>query len=202
MRFLIDECLSVQLVAVAGAAGHEAHHVAHVGKAGWKDWNVVHYAREQDLVLVTNNAADFRKLYAAQPLHAGLVILIPNVDGELQQQPFKGVPLMSSLPMANPLTRCSRSISTATRRHLHSMSYHRLNDGVGCPRVPSVRHEPKSLLVRCRPILQKVIGHSVPQYQVRMTKIHKTIAGAFTPVVGISDALAHEVKDMKALPPC
>jgi hypothetical protein len=34
MRFLIDECLSVQLVAVAGEAGHEAHHVAHVGKAG------------------------------------------------------------------------------------------------------------------------------------------------------------------------
>lgn len=90
MRFLIDECLSVQLVAVAGEAGHEAHHVAHVGKAGWKDWNVVHYAREQDFVLVTNNAADFRKLYAAQPLHAGLVILIPNVDGELQQQLFKG----------------------------------------------------------------------------------------------------------------
>jgi hypothetical protein len=28
VRFLIDECLSVQLVAVAGAAGHEAHHVA------------------------------------------------------------------------------------------------------------------------------------------------------------------------------
>jgi predicted nuclease of predicted toxin-antitoxin system len=143
VRFLIDECLSVQLVAVAGEAGHEAHHVAHVGKAGWKDWNVVHYAREQDFVLVTNNAADFRKLYAAQPLHAGLVILIPNVDGGLQQQLFKGVPLMSSLSMANPLTRRSRSISTATRRHLHSMSYPRLNDGVGCPRVPSVRHEPQ-----------------------------------------------------------
>lgn len=90
MRFLIDECLSVQLVDVAGEAGHAAHHVAHVGKAGWKDWNVVHYAREQDFVLVTNNAADFRKLYAAEPLHAGLVILIPNVDGEMQQRLFKG----------------------------------------------------------------------------------------------------------------
>lgn len=90
MRFLIDECLSVQLVDVAGEAGHEAHHVAHVGRAGWKDWNVVHYAREQDFVLVTNNAADFRKLYAAEPLHAGLVILISNVDGEMQQRLFKG----------------------------------------------------------------------------------------------------------------
>ena len=90
MRFLIDECLSVQLVAVADDAGYEAHHIAHVGKAGWKDWNVVHYAHEQDFILVTNNAADFRELYAVQPLHAGLVILIPNVDGERQQRLFKG----------------------------------------------------------------------------------------------------------------
>ncbi|MGO9932766.1 MAG: DUF5615 family PIN-like protein [Steroidobacteraceae bacterium] len=89
MRFLIDECLSVELVTVAAEAGHEAHHVAHVGRAGWKDWNVLHYAREGDFVLVTNNAADFRKLYATEPLHAGLVILIPNVDGEMQQRLFQ-----------------------------------------------------------------------------------------------------------------
>jgi hypothetical protein len=27
VRFLIDECLSVDLVAIAAQAGHEAHHV-------------------------------------------------------------------------------------------------------------------------------------------------------------------------------
>ena len=32
--------------------------------------------------------ADFRRLYAEQPLHAGLVILIPNVVTELQKQLF------------------------------------------------------------------------------------------------------------------
>jgi len=90
VRFLIDECLTVQLVAVAGHAGYEAYHVAHVGKAGWKDWHVMQHAREQDFVLVTNNDVDFRQLYAAQPLHAGLVILIPNVDGEKQQRLFAG----------------------------------------------------------------------------------------------------------------
>ena len=37
MRFLIDECLSVDLVTVAGESGYEARHVAHVGRAGWKD---------------------------------------------------------------------------------------------------------------------------------------------------------------------
>lgn len=89
MRFLIDECLSVDLVAVAGQAGHEARHVARVGRAGWKDWNVVRYARDGDFVIVTNNASDFRRLYAAEPLHAGLIILIPAVNRILQQKLFR-----------------------------------------------------------------------------------------------------------------
>jgi predicted nuclease of predicted toxin-antitoxin system len=89
VRFLIDECLSVDLVAVARQAAHDAQHVAHVGKAGWKDWNVTRYARDGDFVLVTNNASDFRRLYAAEPLHAGLVILIPVVGRVLQQRLFK-----------------------------------------------------------------------------------------------------------------
>ena len=91
MRFLIDECLSIDLVSIANQAGHDAQHIARVGKAGWKDWNVVRHAREGDFVLVTNNASDFRRLYATEPLHAGLVILIPNVNRGLQQTLFRGV---------------------------------------------------------------------------------------------------------------
>ena len=89
MRFLIDECLSVYLVTNARLAGHGAHHVAHIGRAGWKDWNVMRYARDGDFTFVTNNASDFRRLYAAQPLHAGLVILLPAVDRNLQRRLFK-----------------------------------------------------------------------------------------------------------------
>jgi predicted nuclease of predicted toxin-antitoxin system len=89
VRFLIDECLSVDLVIIAGESGHEAQHVAHIGRAGWKDWNIVRYARTGDFVLVTNNASDFRQLYAAQPLHAGLIILIPTVNRVVQQRLFK-----------------------------------------------------------------------------------------------------------------
>ena len=89
MRFLIDECLSVALVAVAADAGHEARHVAHMGRAGWKDWEVVRYAAAEDFVVVTNNASDFRRLLAAQPLHAGLVILIPDVGRTMQCRLFK-----------------------------------------------------------------------------------------------------------------
>ena len=90
MRFLIDECLSIDLVAVASHAGHEAQHVARVGKAGWKDWNVARHAAEGDFVVVTNNASDFRRLFATQPLHAGLVIIIPSVNRVVQQQLFRG----------------------------------------------------------------------------------------------------------------
>jgi predicted nuclease of predicted toxin-antitoxin system len=89
VRFLIDECLSVDQVAAAGESGHEAQHVAHVGRAGWKDWSVIRYARERDFILVTNNASDFRQLYAAQPLHAGLVILVPVVNREAQRRLFE-----------------------------------------------------------------------------------------------------------------
>jgi predicted nuclease of predicted toxin-antitoxin system len=91
MRFLIDECLTIDLVSVAHQAGHEAQHVAHVGKAGWTDWNVARHAAEGDFVVVTNNASDFRRLYATQPLHAGLVIIIPSVNRVQQQQLFRGV---------------------------------------------------------------------------------------------------------------
>ena len=90
MRFLIDECLSIDLIAVASQAGHEAQHVGHVGKAGWKDWNVLRHAAEGDFVLVTNNASDFRRLYETQALHAGLVIIIPSVNRAVQQQLFRG----------------------------------------------------------------------------------------------------------------
>lgn len=46
--------------------------------------------RVGDLILLTNNASDLRRLYAAQPLHAGLaVIRIPAVDRIRQQRLFK-----------------------------------------------------------------------------------------------------------------
>jgi hypothetical protein len=41
----------------------------------------VRYARDGDFILVTNNASDFRRLYVAQLLHAGLIIVVPVVDG-------------------------------------------------------------------------------------------------------------------------
>jgi predicted nuclease of predicted toxin-antitoxin system len=104
MRFLIDECLSIDLVCVASHAGHEARHVAHVGKAGWKDWNVVRYASDGDFILVTNNASDFRRLYATQPVHAGLVIIIPSVNRVTQQSLFRSA-LDELAALGEPINR-------------------------------------------------------------------------------------------------
>jgi predicted nuclease of predicted toxin-antitoxin system len=104
MKFLIDECLSIDLISIASLVGYEAQHVAHVGKAGWKDWNVARYASDGDFVLVTNNASDFRKLYATQPLHAGLVIIIPNVRRAEQQRLFRGA-LDALATLGEPINR-------------------------------------------------------------------------------------------------
>lgn len=84
MRFLIDECLTTDLISIASAAGHDAQHLAWMGKAGWKDWNIARYAAQRDFVLVTNNAVDFLKIYATAELHPGLIIVVPNVGRHLQ----------------------------------------------------------------------------------------------------------------------
>ena len=88
MRFLIDESLSLDLVGEARRAGFEAYHAAHVGKAGWEDWNLAVFAADNDLVVVTNNATDFRRLYARQPLHSGLILILPNVDRPTEARLF------------------------------------------------------------------------------------------------------------------
>ena len=88
MKFLIDECLHTSLVQVANAEGHEAYHVAHIGMAGYKDGQIIQTIIAEDYTFVTNNAVDFRELYQAEELHAGLIILVPQVRPEIQRQLF------------------------------------------------------------------------------------------------------------------
>lgn len=64
MRFLIDECLHTSLVAVATDRGHEASHVVWLGLGGTADWDLMPRILDDDFCFVTNNAADFRRLYA------------------------------------------------------------------------------------------------------------------------------------------
>lgn len=91
MRFLIDECLHTSLVAVATDRGHEASHVVWLGLNGTADWDLMPRILADDFCFVTNNATDFRRLYADEQLHAGLVILVPQVVPATQRQIFSAL---------------------------------------------------------------------------------------------------------------
>lgn len=43
---------------------------------------------QQDYVFVTNNRTDFLALYRRRPMHAGLVVLVPNVTPARQRELF------------------------------------------------------------------------------------------------------------------
>jgi len=91
VKFLIDECLHTSLVAVAQDRGHIGHHVTWLGLSGETDWDLMPRIIAEDFTFVTNNASDFRKLYAREPVHAGLVIIVPQVVPALQRALFEFV---------------------------------------------------------------------------------------------------------------
>jgi predicted nuclease of predicted toxin-antitoxin system len=88
VKLLIDECLHTSLVAVAHAAGHAADHVVHRGLGGLKDWQLMPVIRGQEYTFVTNNLLDFIGIYGKEPLHAGVIILVPSVAPARQRQLF------------------------------------------------------------------------------------------------------------------
>ena len=76
MKFLIDECLSPSLAAIARKQGFpESTHVIWLGLRSRQDWALVRRAIDDRYALVTNNRADFTSLIEAEPLHQGLVCL-------------------------------------------------------------------------------------------------------------------------------
>jgi predicted nuclease of predicted toxin-antitoxin system len=89
VRFLIDECLHTSLTDVANQAGHEAHHVSRRGWSGFKDHQLREVIVREEFVFVTNNARDFRKLMGQLDLHAGLIVIIPNVTPTVQRELFE-----------------------------------------------------------------------------------------------------------------
>lgn len=91
MRFLIDECLHTSLVSVAQHRGHDAAHVNWLGLSGTSDRNLMPRIIAGDFTFVTNNARDFRKLYAREELHAGLIIIVPHVVPARQRELFDAI---------------------------------------------------------------------------------------------------------------
>lgn len=76
MRLFLDECLSPRIAANINAEGeHLAEHPRDFGILSAPDHRVLARCLERDLVLVTQNARDFRALVDASDIHPGLVIL-------------------------------------------------------------------------------------------------------------------------------
>ena len=76
MKFLIDECLSPTLAAIARQRGFpESTHATWLGLRSRQDWALVRRAVEDGYVLVTHDSTDFTSLMERAPLHPGLVCM-------------------------------------------------------------------------------------------------------------------------------
>lgn len=94
-RFLIDNCLTPSLAAMAREAGYEAMALRDLEKGGYKDWDLVPVIAEGRWTFVTKNSRDFRGAadqpglkgqYTRLPEHEGLVCLNGPVGMDLRMQ--------------------------------------------------------------------------------------------------------------------
>jgi predicted nuclease of predicted toxin-antitoxin system len=112
IKLLVDECLHLSLVDLARAAGLVADHVNHLGLGGFKDWKLMAFVLKHDYAFVTNNRSDFLGLYNRAPLHAGLIIIVPNVTPSRQRELFQAA--LDHIADREPVKVRSRSIIAAT----------------------------------------------------------------------------------------
>ena len=76
MRLFIDEYLSPQLARELNASGeHVAEHPLDFGGRGDPDHRVLQRCLARGLVIVTENARDFRALVGSEDIHPGLIVL-------------------------------------------------------------------------------------------------------------------------------
>ncbi len=76
MRLFLDECLSPQIALdLARERNYITVHPRNDGGRGNEDYQVVQRCINNDLVIVTENADDFRELLSREDLHPGLIIL-------------------------------------------------------------------------------------------------------------------------------
>ena len=98
--FLIDECLTPDLVAEAHCRGHYATHVVHRGLAGTEDRDLMPVILNEGFIFVTNNRKDFIPLYEQEEIHPGLVVILPGgILSEVQTNLFdKALDYIELLP--------------------------------------------------------------------------------------------------------
>lgn len=98
LRFLIDECLSPKLAKI-GIDIADITHVNFRGLMRQPDTVVARWCLDHDHVVVTNNARDFRKLYATFDLHPGVVVVQPTTSWARQRDILiTALPVLTARP--------------------------------------------------------------------------------------------------------
>lgn len=85
MRLWFDEDLSPTLVQVAYEHGFETTCNRDRGVLGIKDAELRRIVQREEFVLVTDNASDFRPMYARDDVHPGMIVM-PASHGRKQQR--------------------------------------------------------------------------------------------------------------------
>ena len=75
MRFLVDECLSIQVALVLASSGHDALHVSQAGLQGHSDDSVISWSRSDNRILLTADT-DFGELLSRSGDRFPSVILL------------------------------------------------------------------------------------------------------------------------------
>jgi hypothetical protein len=91
LTFLLDEHLTPALRVVGARLGALVLHVNDIGLAGHGDSKITQEAFERSAILVTRNAIDFLRLYRERELHAGLIVILPDLDFVQQLRVFEQV---------------------------------------------------------------------------------------------------------------
>jgi hypothetical protein len=78
VKFLVDECLSPSYVTSFSERGYpDTAHPLHIGLRAVRDDQIVARALDDDRIIVTSNARDFRRLLAETVLHPGAIFIEP-----------------------------------------------------------------------------------------------------------------------------
>jgi predicted nuclease of predicted toxin-antitoxin system len=85
---------------VAHAAGFEAMHVNHLGLSGKPDWELAERLAEDEFAFVTNHV-DFIRLFSKMELHAGLIVIVPDVVPSVQRAMFQAAILYIGKDLVN-----------------------------------------------------------------------------------------------------
>jgi predicted nuclease of predicted toxin-antitoxin system len=90
VKFFVDECLSPTLARRLNELGFDAFHPLDIGRRGEPDRSVLRRCVEEDRILVTENADDFRGLTGRVDMHPGLIIF-PSINRAGTLQLMEGV---------------------------------------------------------------------------------------------------------------